>query len=63
MADLWMQFLLTLDATLRVATPLICARWQVCFQNAQVSLISRLKARCLWLHLPLERLPRLPDRR
>ena len=26
MADLWMQFLLTLDATLRVATPLIlCA--------------------------------------
>ena len=46
MAEFWLQFLLTIDATLRVATPLIFVPWQAYFQNDQGLLISPLKARC-----------------
>ena len=62
MADLWLQFLLTLDATLRVSTPLIlCAMAGIFSEKSGIIDIS-LEGKMLMAALPLLHLRRSQDR-
>ncbi len=46
MADLWLQFVLTIDATLRVATPLILCAMAGLFSERSGIIDISLEARC-----------------